>query len=159
MAEAQGPSTATWIEEPNCEVSTRFLCAITLKDVLERLQMTPPNLYNPFTMQEAQSLARRRTALWVSAILMCVALFGFGTVAKMIQHWPAVNAKLQISNSCKLERHQNNLNCDRLVVAETVIILVQTMEPRTWSDPTDSQSVSVVPFARFISFRPPPQQS
>ena len=118
--------------------------------------MIRANLYNPFTMQDGRSQAIRRRALCASMVLVCLALFAFGTAAKLAQYWPDVNTKLQISNSCKIEKYQDKVNCDRLVVAEMPVALIVVQEPRVWPVPAESEHVSIVSLVRFISFRPPP---
>ncbi len=108
-------------------------------------------------MQEVRSERLRQKAFLPVVALACFALFAFGTLAKTIQYWPDLNEKLQISNSCKIERHPiEGLNCDLAEQADTPVPLIVVQEPQLWLVPTDSESVVTDPFEPQFFSRPPP---
>ena len=91
--------------------------------------------------------------------MACFALVAFATLAKTIQYWPDLNAKLQISNSCKVERHQSEaLNNDSPAVAEAPVALMLVRKPLFSALPVRSPALPEAPFVPFISSLPPPYQ-
>src|SRR6266568_3246397 len=110
------------------------------------------NFYNRTAMREDRSKWIQRRALLAPVIMACFTLLAFATLAKTIQYWPDLNAKLQISNSCKVERHQAEaLNCDSLTVAEAPVTLLVARTPLFSALPERSSSLPEDPFVLFIS--------
>ncbi len=121
--------------------------------------MIAVNFYNPTTMRNVGTGARRRQVFCASVILVCFALLAFGTSAKVIQNWPHVNAKLQISNSCKIEKQHDCASCDQPQLGQALIALIAVDDIRFCPTSEDKVYGLSAPFIRFISFRPPPSQA
>ena len=109
-------------------------------------------------MRAGPSETLGRKVLIPFAVFACLSLFAFGTLAKTIQYWPDLNTKLQISHSCKMERHQSDeLECEVPEFAEAPLLMVQ--RPPSPPIPADSAVVPADPFKLPVFSRPPPSQA